>query len=226
MADRAAALALDAADPLAGFRDRFVHGDDPRIYLDGNSLGRLPVATRERLRAGVDEWGERLVSGWHSWIDAPRRVGDLIAGDLLGVEPGEVIVGDSTTVNLYKLCGALTAVREGALVVPQDEFPTDRYVLQGLAEANDRELRLLGSDPVAGPTAEEVARALAGGDVAFVLLSHVNYRSGAPTSRRSPPSAATTACRSCGISATPPASSRSSWAPAARSSQSGARTST
>ena len=179
MTTRAEALALDAADPLAGFRDRFVHGDEPRIYLDGNSLGRLPLATRERLHAGLDEWGEQLVTGWHSWIDAPRRVGDLIAGELLCVEPGEVLVGDSTTVNLYKLCGALTAAREGALVVPNDEFPTDRYVLQGLAEVNGRELRLLEADPVVGPTAEEIEAALAGGDVAFVVLSHVNYRSGA-----------------------------------------------
>jgi kynureninase len=179
MTTRAEALLLDAADPLAGFRARFVHGDESRIYLDGNSLGRLPLETRERLRAGVDEWGERLVTGWHSWIDAPRRVGDLIAGGLLGVEPGEVLVGDSTTVNLYKLCGALAGVRVGALVVPEDDFPTDRYVLQGLAAANGRELRLLQSDPVGGPTAEDVDRALAVGDVAFVLLSHVNYRSGA-----------------------------------------------
>lgn len=179
MTTRAEALALDAADPLARFRERFVHDDEPRIYLDGNSLGRLPLATRARLRAGIDEWGEQVVTGWHTWIDAPRRVGDRIATGLLGAEPGEVLVGDSTTVNLYKLCGALTAERKGAIVVPQDEFPTDRYVLQGLAEANGRELRLLESDPVDGPTAAEVERALAGGDVAFVVLSHANYRSGA-----------------------------------------------
>ena len=179
MTTRAEALALDAADPLAAFRERFVLGDEPRIYLDGNSLGRLPLATRARLHAGIDEWGTALVSGWHAWIDAPRRVGDLIARDLIGVEPGEVMVGDSTTVNLYKLCGALTAARAGALVVPHDEFPTDRYVLGGLAEANGRELRLLDSDPVDGPTAGEIDAALAGGDVAFVVLSHVNYRSGA-----------------------------------------------
>jgi kynureninase len=179
MTTRAEALALDAADPLAGFRDRFVHGDEPRIYLDGNSLGRLPVTTRDRLHAGIDDWGDQLVTGWHTWIDAPRRVGDVIADSLLGVESGQVLVGDSTTVNLYKLCGALTAMREGALLVPQDEFPTDRYVLQGLADANERELRLLESDPVDGPTGDEVERALSDGDVAFVVLSHVNYRSGA-----------------------------------------------
>jgi kynureninase len=179
MTTRNEAVALDTGDPLARFRDRFEHDDEPRIYLDGNSLGRLPLATRDRLRAGVDEWGERLVTGWHSWIEAPRRVGDLVADGLLGVEPGEVLVGESTTVNLFKLCGALTAVRDGALVVPRDEFPTDRYVLQGLAESNGRDLRLLESDPVAGPTAADVERALADGDVAFVVLSHVNYRSGA-----------------------------------------------
>ena len=75
---RAAAAAADAADPLAAYRDRFVHADE-RIYLDGNSLGRLPVATRERLAALTAEWGERLVGGWPDWIDAPTRTGDLIA---------------------------------------------------------------------------------------------------------------------------------------------------
>ncbi len=177
--NRAAAQALDAVDPLARFRERFVLGDEPRIYLDGNSLGRLPLATRARLHAAIDDWGERLVGGWHDWIDAPARAGDRIARDLLGVEPGEVVVGDSTTVNLYKLCGGVVAERGGALVVPRDEFPTDRYVLQGLAEQHGRELRLLESDPIEGPTVADVTAALAVGDTAVLLLSHVNYRSGA-----------------------------------------------
>ncbi len=165
---RERAAALDAADPLAALRERFVFAADDPIYLDGNSLGRLPVATRDRLQALVGEWGERLVSGWPDWIDAPVRVGDLLAETVLGAQPGEVVVADSTTVNLYKLCGAVLAGSAGALVTDVGNFPTDRYVLEGLAEAHGRELRL-----VAGP--EEVA---AEEDVALVVLSHVDYRTG------------------------------------------------
>jgi len=89
---RAAAQAADAADPLAPFRDRFVADAAGVIYLDGNSLGRLPVATRERLGAVAAEWGERLVGGWHDWIDAPVRTGDLLAEHVLGAGPREVVV--------------------------------------------------------------------------------------------------------------------------------------
>ncbi len=179
MTTREEALALDRTDPLGGFRERFVLGDEPRIYLDGNSLGRLPLATRDRLRAAVDDWGTRIVTGWHDWIDAPRRVGDRLARGVLGAGDGEVLVADSTTVDLYKLAGALLADRAGALVVPRDEFPTDRYVLQELAEQHGRELRLLDTDPIGGPTPEAVEDALAGGDIALLVLSQVNYRSGA-----------------------------------------------
>ena len=133
---REQALALDAADPLRGFRDRFVERPiRSRIYLDGNSLGRLPLATRDRLAALVAEWGERLVSGWPEWIDAPARVGDLLAEHVLGARPGEVIVADSTTVNLFKLCSAVLDTREGAIVTDRGNFPTDRYVLEGARRA-------------------------------------------------------------------------------------------
>jgi kynureninase len=173
---RERAAALDAADPLAGFRERFVFADERRIYLDGNSLGRLPVATRDRLRDLVEEWGEQLVSGWHEWIDAPARVGDLIAESVLGARPGEVIVGDSTTVNLFKLCSAtLDAYRlsaQGAIVTDRENFPTDRYVLEGLADQRGLELRLIDRP-------EDLEDALLDGAVALVLLSHVDYRSGA-----------------------------------------------
>jgi kynureninase len=161
------AAARDATDPLAGFRERFVLTDPERIYLDGNSLGRLPVATRERLRELADEWGDRLVSGWPDWIDAPARVGDLIAEGVLGAGPGEVIVGDSTTVNLYKLCRAALDGRPGALVTNVDNFPTDRYVLEGLAAQRGLELRLV----------DDLEGALAG--AAVVLASHIDYRTGA-----------------------------------------------
>ncbi len=163
---RAEAAALDAADPLAGFRERFVLTDPERIYLDGNSLGRLPVSTRDRLRALADQWGDVLVSGWSEWIDAPTRVGDLLAEGVLGARPGEVTVGDSTTVNLYKLCSAALDLRPGALVTTRDNFPTDRYVLEGLAAQRGVELRLV----------DDVTAALDG--AAVVLVPHVDYRTG------------------------------------------------
>ena len=174
---RTDAEALDAADPLAGFRDRFVVGDPETIYLDGNSLGRLPVATRERLAALVtEEWGERLVTAWSDWIDAPVRTGDLLAEGVLGARAGEVIVCDSTTVNLYKLARALLAGRPGAVLTDAGNFPTDRYVLDGLG----RDSRLFEpADLVHGPSAGDVARAVAGGGVALVVLSHVAYATGA-----------------------------------------------
>ena len=160
---RTQAEALDAADQLGHVRDRFAHDDGDRLYVDGNSLGRLPLAARERVAALVDEWGDRLVTAWPRWIELPERVGDAIGAACLGAGPGTVLVADSTTVNLYKLAAAALARRGGVLVTDESEFPTDRYVLQGLGE-----VRLLRSDPVTGPTAEDVAAACAAGDVADV----------------------------------------------------------
>jgi len=165
--ERAHAEALDAADPLAGFRNRFVVEDRDRIYVDGNSLGRLPRETADLLAARVEEWGSRLVTAWPDWIDLPLEVGDVLA-PLVGARPGEVLVADSTTVNLYKLAHAALDVREGAIVARAGDFPTDRYVLQGLAAQRDRELRLV----------DDVRSALAP-PVALVCLSHVDYRTGA-----------------------------------------------
>jgi kynureninase len=184
MTERARAERLDADDPLAAFRERFVIDDPETIYLDGNSLGRLPAATRSRIAGLVDQWGGELVGGWHDWIELPARVGDLIADAVLGARPGEVIVSDSTTVNLYKLAHAVASRREGAIVAHAGDFPTDRYVLQGLAAALGRELRMIESDPVEGPVPGDVERARAGGPVALVCLSHVDYRSSAVADTR------------------------------------------
>ena len=165
---RAHARALDAADPLASFRERFVVDDAGPIYVDGNSLGRLPHATAERLKDVVDEWGTRLVSGWPDWIELPARVGDLLAEHVLNARPGEVLVCDSVTVNLFKLAGAVLAQEPGPLVALADDFPTDRYVLEGLAEQHGVELRLTDREHLAEAT--EGAR--------LTVLSHVDYRSG------------------------------------------------
>ncbi len=157
------------------FRDRFVIADD-RIYLDGNSLGRLPVATRERLHAIVDQWGEELVSGWHEWIELPQRAGALLA-EVIGAAPDEVVVTDSTTVNLFKLASAAVEARGlTGLVSDRGNFPTDRYVLEGIAAARGLELRLFDSDELYGPRPEDLASC---GEGDLVVLSHVAYRSGA-----------------------------------------------
>jgi kynureninase len=167
----------DRDDPLARFRDELAFEPGGPIYVDGNSLGRLPVRTRDALAAAVEEWGTALVRGWHEWIDLPTAVGDLIAAGVVGARAGEVLVCDSVTVNLYKLARAALAARPGRRVVvtDRDNFPTDRYVLDGLGA----ELRLFAGDPVTGPTPADVEEACAGGDVALVVLSHVGYRSGA-----------------------------------------------
>ncbi len=177
----AAAERLDAADPLATYRDRFVFADPELIYLDGNSLGRLPRATVERLQqVVVDEWGDRLISGWDQWLDLGLRIGDTIADRIVGARPGEVAVADSTTVNFFRLAGAaLDALpARTAIVTDRANFPTDRYVLEGLAAQRGLSIRWLDPDPIEGPRVAEVAAAL-DEDVALVTLSHVNYRSAA-----------------------------------------------
>ncbi len=133
---------LDAEDPLASFRELFAIEDEGTIYLDGNSLGRPPAATRERMTELVDRWGSDLVRGWDDWIELPERVGDLLATGVLGARPGEAIVCDSTTINLYKLASALIADRPGAILADAGDFPTNRYVLAGLARAQGRRLVL------------------------------------------------------------------------------------
>jgi kynureninase len=178
---RDSAAEADARDPLRDFRARFALGDPDRIYLEGNSLGMLPLATRNRLAAAVDEWAERGVSGWPDWIEHPTTVGDLLGTELLGAAPGEVLVCDSTTVNLFKLCGAILDAEDApaAVVTDRTNFPTDRYVLEGLCEQRGVELRLFDSDPIEGPRPEDLSGVLAETDPALVALSHVSYRSGA-----------------------------------------------
>ncbi|HUQ77998.1 MAG TPA: kynureninase [Patescibacteria group bacterium] len=175
---------LDAADPLASFGDRFVIPDRRLVYLDGNSLGRPPLAALERLaRVATEEWAGRLVRGWDEWLAAPRRVGDLLGTELLGAEADEVAICDSTTIDFYRLASAALDARPGRrfIVTDRANFPTDRYVLEGLARDRDREIAWLDPDPIEGPTVADVEAVLAAHDgaVALVALSHVNYRSAA-----------------------------------------------
>src|SRR5262245_39230569 len=131
---RSAVEAMDARDPLAGARARFSLPSEV-IYLDGNSLGALPVAAATRVGHVVETWGRDLIGGWnlHDWIGWPKRVGDRIAR-LIGARPGEVIVADSTSVNVFKLLAAALDLKPGRRVIlsERDNFPTDLHVAQGL----------------------------------------------------------------------------------------------
>ncbi len=184
-ADRTHAERLDAADPLAHFKYRFAWPDEPLIYLDGNSLGPLPLATKARVAEVVgSEWGNGLVRSWNKWVTLPAEVGDLVGEHLVGAAPGQVLVSDSTTVNLYKLVNAAldAALAAGpgrtVIVTDDDNFPTDRYVVQGIAAQRGIELRMIHTDIDQGISTGALRAAL-GDDVALVSLSHVAYRSGA-----------------------------------------------
>ena len=180
-ADPSYAQALDSADQLASFRDRFVHQDRDVIYLDGNSLGPLPVRTQATIAEVVDQdWGVGLVRSWEKWIQLPRRAGDMVAEHLVGAAAGQVLVCDSVTVNLYKLaCAALGARPDRDVIITDDDnFPTDRYVLEGIAAQRGCELRLIHTDTSAGVSEQALAEAL-DERIALVCLSHVAYRSGA-----------------------------------------------
>jgi kynureninase len=182
---RAAAAALDAADPLAGFRARFTgtedDGRDRLLYLDGNSLGRMPRDTPAALGRVVEQqWSEGLVGSWAEWIGEATRLGDAMAAGLLGAGPGEVLVGDSTSVNLYKLLAAGVRAQPGrdVLVCSADDFPTDRYIVAGVAEDRGMGVRAVPADLDDGLDPGVLAGAL-DERVAVVVLSHVAYRSGA-----------------------------------------------
>ncbi len=173
------ALELDAADPLRGFRSRFLLPDEV-VYLDGNSLGALPLATATRLSEVLEEqWGRRMIRGWEEgWMDLPVSVGDRLGEAALGTAPGQVVVGDSTTVCFYKLVSAALDARPGRdqIITDLDNFPTDRYVLEGLARSRGCDVVWLRGEPWAGPTPEAVA-ALLSQRTALVTFSHVSYRS-------------------------------------------------
>lgn len=179
MTDRAYAEKLDEQDPLSDFSDRFVRPSGDTVYLDGNSLGMLPKRTVQRLQEHVvDEWGGELVRGWQHWVDLPTQVGDRV-GSLIGAAPGQVVVCDSISINLYKLAMAALDGQPGRKVLLTDSgnFPTDRYVLGGAAESRKGQLRLVPTDPERGVSPDAVHTYLAD-DVAMVSFSHVDFRSG------------------------------------------------
>ncbi|WP_098958683.1 kynureninase [Pseudonocardia sp. N23] len=176
------AEALDAADPLASFRDRFVAPEDPGLvaYLDGNSLGRPPKATAQRLAELVaHDWGSRLIRSWsEGWMELPFEIGDRLGAAVLGAAPGQTVVADSTTVCLYKLMRAAAAMRPGRdeVVADRGNFPTDRYVVEAVAAECGLTVRWISPGPAAGVTLEEIDDAVSE-RTAFVTLSHVAYKS-------------------------------------------------
>ena len=164
---RSDAEALDAADPLGALRDRFAQPPG-RIYLDGNSLGLVSADVRAGIASLVDDWASRGVEAWEDWVGLPARIGDRLAASVLGARVGEVLVADSVTVNLYKLAHAAADHRPGRIVTDAGNFPTDRYVLEGVARQRDREY-------VEAPSVEAAIEASRDG---VLCLAHVDYRSG------------------------------------------------
>ena len=172
---------LDAADPLAKLRDRYVGADSDLVYFDGNSLGRPLRATADRLKEFVtEEWGGRLIRGWDErWYDLPLTVGDRLGAVCLGAAPGQVFVGDSTTVLLYKLIrAAVDAAPKGRdeIVIDTDNFPTDRYLVTSIAAERGMQVRWIDVRRDSGVT-PELLTDVVGERTALVVLSHVAYRS-------------------------------------------------
>jgi kynureninase len=177
---------LDAADPLRGFRSRFVIDDPDMCYLDGNSLGRLPLDTIDALDAVVrKEWGGELVGGWEHWVDQAVHVGDRLGEVTLAAESGQVLVTDTTSVNFYRLVMAALRDRPDrrTIVIDEANFPTDRYIVQGIAaDLGYRVVVIPNEDPNVAECERitaEVIRPYLDDDVALVTLQVVNYRSGA-----------------------------------------------
>ena len=190
--DRQYALELDKNDPLAHFKSQFVVGDPQMCYLDGNSLGRLPKATVTAINDFMTkEWGPEVVTGWSHWVDEAQPTGDLLGEAALGAAAGQVLVCDTTSVNFYQLCLAAIHARPGRKTIITDaaNFPTDRYILDGIAQQFGLNLVLINNeDPAIAEHERITTKVLApylNDDVALVTLEVIQYRSGARTDIKS-----------------------------------------
>ena len=174
---------LDATDTLARYRERFVEPEDGSVvsYLDGNSLGRPLRVTAGNLAAFIQgDWGTGLIRSWDKkWMDQPTTLGDRLGEVVLGAAPGQTFIGDATSVLLYKLLRAGLDGQEGRnqIVIDRDNFPTDSFIVEGIAAERGAEIVWIDPDPTTGVTPEDVG-AVIGPRTAVVLLSHVAYRSG------------------------------------------------
>ena len=190
--DREYALELDKNDPLAHFKSQFVVSDPEMCYLDGNSLGRLPKATITAINEFMTkEWGPEVVTGWSHWVDEAQPTGDLLGEAALGAAPGQVLVCDTTSVNFYQLCLAAIHARPGRKTIITDaaNFPTDRYILDGIAKQFGLNLVIIDNEDPAVAQHErittEVLAPYLNDDVALVTLEVIQYRSGARTDLKS-----------------------------------------
>jgi kynureninase len=190
--DREYALELDKNDPLAHFKSQFVVSDPEMCYLDGNSLGRLPKATITAINEFMTkEWGPEVVTGWSHWVDEAQPTGDLLGEAALGAAPGQVLVCDTTSVNFYQLCLAAIHARPSRKTIITDaaNFPTDRYILDGIAKQFGLNLVIIDNEDPAIAQHErittEVLAPYLNDDVALVTLEVIQYRSGARTDLKS-----------------------------------------
>ena len=189
--DRAYALELDKNDPLAHFKSHFVVTDPEMCYLDGNSLGRLPKETISAVNNLMSEWGSEVVTGWGHWVDEAQPTGDLLGQAALGAGPGQILVCDTTSVNFYQLCLAAVHARPGRKTIITDaaNFPTDRYILDGIAKQFGLKLVLIQNEDPAVATHERITTQVLApylnDDVALVTLQVIQYRSGARTDIKS-----------------------------------------
>jgi|UniRef100_UPI004048FABE kynureninase len=189
--DRAYALELDKNDPLARFKSQFVVTDPEMCYLDGNSLGRLPKETISAVNNLMTEWGAEVVTGWGHWVDEAQPTGDLLGQAALGAGPGQILVCDTTSVNFYQLCLAAVHARSGRKTIITDaaNFPTDRYILDGIAKQFGLKLVLIENEDPAIATHERITTHVLApylnDDVALVTLQVIQYRSGARTDIKS-----------------------------------------
>jgi kynureninase len=186
--DREYALELDRKDPLANYRSKFVITDPNLCYLDGNSLGRLPHATVKAVGDFLSqEWGNEVVTGWAHWIDEAQVAGDLLGRAVLGAGTGQVLVCDTTSVNFYQLCVAAIKARPGRKTIITDaaNFPTDRYILDGIAKQFGLNLIIIDNEDPAIAENELISAELLekymSEDVALVTFEVIQYRSGART---------------------------------------------
>ncbi|MBU6380278.1 MAG: aminotransferase class V-fold PLP-dependent enzyme, partial [Acidobacteria bacterium] len=190
--DREYAIELDKNDPLAHYRNKFVITDPNLCYLDGNSLGRLPHATVKAVSDFLShEWGNEVVTGWSHWIDEAQVAGDLLGRAVLGAAANQVLVCDTTSVNFYQLCVAAIKARPGRKTIITDaaNFPTDRYILEGIAEQFGLNLIVIDNENPAIAENElitaEVLKPHMSEDVALVTFEVIQYRSGARTDIKS-----------------------------------------
>ncbi len=184
--DRAYALELDTQDPLAKYRDEFVITNPELCYLDGNSLGRLPKRTVKAITDYmVNEWGPEMVEGWGHWIDEAQPIGDLIGRATLGAAAGQVLACDSTSINFYQLIGAALRANPDrkTMIIDAANFPTDRFILQGLADQHGLKLITIDNETPGSADCEritpEILEKYLSEDVAVVTLEVIQYRSGA-----------------------------------------------